>query len=138
MSHMKNVEEYLGRFVDSYLECIIWTDEDSIKEGMSDNGEDPDTLELTRENFQAESLREIEIQSRDFVMANWEDLQAYARFGRTADFAGHDFILSRNGHGTGFWDRGAGDVGDRLHKAAKVYGDASLYLGDDGKIYHQS
>lgn len=138
MSGMKDVEEYVRRFVESYVEAIVWTDESSIEEGMKDNGEDPDTLDLTTENFQAESLEEIKIQCTDFVVANWTDLEEYSKTGRTADFAGQDFVLSRNGHGTGFWDRGAGVLGDRLHEAAKVYGGSSLYLGDDDRIYHQS
>jgi len=49
---------------------------------------------------------------------------------------GHDFWLTRNGNGAGFWD---GDwrkeVSDRLTKAAQVFGTFDLYLGDDGKIY---
>jgi hypothetical protein len=49
--------------------------------------------------------------------------------------AGHDFWLTRNGHGAGFWDRGLGDLGERLSKAAKVYGEVYLYPGDDGKVY---
>lgn len=35
---------------------------------------------------------------------------------------GADFYLTRNGHGTGFWDRGYGDIGTQLTEAAKVYG----------------
>jgi hypothetical protein len=50
--------------------------------------------------------------------------------------AGHDFILSRNGHGSGFWDRGTGNVGDELHKWAKTFGTFSLYVGDDGYLYN--
>lgn len=49
--------------------------------------------------------------------------------------AGHDFWLTRNRHGAGFWDRGLGDRGDRLTKAAHVYGESDLYVGDDGKVY---
>jgi len=44
---------------------------------------------------------------------------------------GHDFALTRNHHGTGFWDRGYGDVGDRLTQAAQAYGEHSV-LTDDG------
>lgn len=44
---------------------------------------------------------------------------------------GHDFALTRNGHGAGFWDRGYGDVGDRLTDAARAYGEHSV-LTDDG------
>lgn len=50
--------------------------------------------------------------------------------------AGHDFWLTRNGHGCGFWD---GDwpepMADQLTKAAKAFGECDLYAGDDGKLY---
>ncbi len=49
--------------------------------------------------------------------------------------AGHDFWLTRCGHGAGFWDRGLGEIGDRLTDAAHAAGNVDLYLGDDGKIY---
>ena len=47
---------------------------------------------------------------------------------------GHDFALTRNGHGAGYWDRGLGKVGDKLSKAADSYGDCDLYA-HDGKVY---
>ena len=40
----------------------------------------------------------------------------------SAELAGHDFALTRNGHGTGFWDRGLGAIGDMLTDACKPYG----------------
>lgn len=50
---------------------------------------------------------------------------------------GHDFWLTRNGHGTGFWDRGHPEwLGKALTKASKPYGTADLYVGDDGCIHH--
>jgi hypothetical protein len=49
--------------------------------------------------------------------------------------AGHDFWLTRNGHGAGFWDRGLGDIGDRLSVAARAFGEVNLYVGDDKKLY---
>jgi hypothetical protein len=51
------------------------------------------------------------------------------------DKAGHDFIMSRNGHGCGFWDGDWGTEGDRLHALVKPYGEMSLYVGDDGTLY---
>ena len=40
---------------------------------------------------------------------------------------GHDFWLTRNGHGAGFWDRGYPDeVGDALTEAAHAFGEAYL------------
>lgn len=46
----------------------------------------------------------------------------------------HDFWLTRNGHGSGYWD---GDYknGEELSKAADEYGAVCLYVGDDNKIY---
>lgn len=50
--------------------------------------------------------------------------------------AGHDFWMTRNGHGVGFWD---GDwpepAATILTVAAKACGQFELYRGDDGKIY---
>lgn len=50
--------------------------------------------------------------------------------------AGHDFWLTRCGHGAGFWD---GDWPEpfaaKLTKAAHAFGNVDLYVGDDGKIY---
>lgn len=40
---------------------------------------------------------------------------------------GHDFSLTRNGHGAGFWDRGLGDLGDWLTRCAQSFGNSSLY-----------
>lgn len=48
----------------------------------------------------------------------------------------HDFWLTRNRHGAGFWD---GDypekVGARLTDAAHKFGECWLYVGDDGTLY---
>jgi hypothetical protein len=52
-----------------------------------------------------------------------------------AEKSGHDFWLTRNGHGCGYWDRGLGEIGEALSKAAKTFGNCDLYVGDDGLIY---
>lgn len=41
---------------------------------------------------------------------------------------GHDFALTRNGHGAGFWDRGYGTAGDILTERAKSYGEANIFF----------
>ena len=53
----------------------------------------------------------------------------------TFDAAGHDFLLTRNGHGAGFWDRGLGDIGDKLTDMAHNYGTIGLELGNNGRVY---
>ena len=47
--------------------------------------------------------------------------------------AGHNFWLTCNGHGSGFWD---GDWPARLTEASEQFGEFDLYVGDDGLIYN--
>lgn len=52
------------------------------------------------------------------------------------EMAGHDFWLTRCGHGAGFWD---GDWPEphaqKLTDAAEAFGNVDLYIGDDGKVW---
>jgi hypothetical protein len=71
--------------------------------------------------------------------AAFKDSSAYRFYAGSANTdrrAGIDFWLTRNGHGAGFWDGDWGDVaGEALTAASKVFGECSLYEGDDGKLY---
>ena len=49
--------------------------------------------------------------------------------------AAHDFILSANGHGAGFWDGDWPEHGDALHELAKPHGPIHLDVGDKGELY---
>ena len=51
--------------------------------------------------------------------------------------AGHDFWLTRRGHGVGYWDGDWNDsVADKLTKASRLFSEyMEPYLGDDGLIY---
>ena len=49
--------------------------------------------------------------------------------------AGHDFWLTRCGHGAGFWDGDWPEHGDALTAISKQFGNLDPYLGDDGQIY---
>jgi hypothetical protein len=72
----------------------------------------------------------LDLEDEDMSARLWDILKS------DTEQAGHDFILSRNGHGTGFWDRGNGDDGEELHKWAKTFGTMSLHVGDDGFLYN--
>lgn len=54
-----------------------------------------------------------------------------------AERAASDFYLTRNGHGSGFWDRPElwGPYTDKFKKDSEWFGTTDLYLGDDGKVY---
>jgi len=51
------------------------------------------------------------------------------------DSAGADFYLTRVGHGAGYWDRGLGDIGDRLTAHAVDFRAFEPYVGDDEQVH---
>lgn len=81
-------------------------------------------------DFHPDALAQAERDCEAFQKANAEDLEDV-----DDSQAGHDFWLTRNRHGTGFWDRDLGKVGERLTEAAQLYDEASPYVGDDGELY---
>lgn len=127
------VREYIGTML--WLEhCNGTVPTDDGHEHTTDNPQDCDAsldyIGYDADALAPEALKEIESDVTDFVEANAADLD-----GLTAAHIGHNFLLSRNGHGTGFWDRGWGERGDRLHDAASVYGTMGAYVGDDGQVW---
>jgi len=56
-----------------------------------------------------------------------------AQFG--AESFGSDFHMTRVGHGVGYWDRDAGELGERLTKLCEAYRSEGPYSGDDGRTY---
>lgn len=113
-------------FKHAYIECALWC-------GLQD--EDGEPLDnYFADDLSADALRQMHADCEDFVISNRALLEQSEL---TPEQAGHDFWLTRNGHGAGFWDRGIGAVGDELSDMARAYGAAYLYVGDDGRVYHQ-
>lgn len=77
------------------------------------------------DDIDAATMAQFESDCQNFLEANRDDLE-----GMDAGQAGHDFWLTRNHHGAGFWDRGLGERGDRLTAAAHVYGEVYLTVFD--------
>lgn len=125
--------EYLEDFYEAYRECALWSSQHVEEDGTETPFDDVDAemSEVCEQKMQADC--------RDFIGDN---VAALAKCGLTAGHAGHDFWLTRNGHGSGFWDEGhhgfiANIALDLLTKASKPYGSSDLYLGDDGEIHVQ-
>ena len=114
--------------VRAYLGCALWSssmcDEDGNQTGNFDDEYDVD-------DFSPEAIAEATRDCTDFQAANADTLEA---LGYDFEQLGHDFWLSRNGHGAGFFDRENGAKGDELQRAAKVYGSVDIYVGADGKL----
>lgn len=130
-------DQTVATMLASYVEVALWSSTAGVD--ISDDGaitENPDSdRSFSDHNFDADDLApdtlvQMHEDVADFLEANLADL-----LGMSASQAGHDFWLTRNGHGTGFWDRGLGERGDRLTAACKPYGTAYLYTGADGVIH---
>lgn len=70
-----------------------------------------------------ETLADIRYECEDFLTVEVQGLLGGEQ-GYTSRQAGTDFYLTRNGHGTGFWDRGLRN-GEELSTWARVYGESS-------------
>ena len=111
-------------FVDSYIETALWSSTD-------DDGEPLDN-EYVEDDINTETLEKMEDDAREFWGANQ---QLLAVDDNDARHGGHNFWLTRNGHGAGFWDGDYPTYGDKLTENSKAYGEYNLYVGDDGEIY---
>ena len=119
-----NTDDLLD-FVTAYVTCALWSSTDN----SDDSGGDPLDDNYGTDDIEPATFAAMVADCEAFMQANKRDLR-----GMNIEQAGHDFWLTRNGHGAGFWDRGLGVKGDRLTKASKVYGSCDLYVGDNGKI----
>lgn len=141
----------LDNFTQAYIEAALWAEiaygspqEDEI-DPPDDDGERAGTFDQSFQdcgygvdNLSPELLEHVikdcvDFQSayREFLKASYVDVEAFYY----DIHAGHDFWLTRNSHGAGFWDR---DLlhGQPLTDAAHMYGEESWYVSaKDNLIY---
>lgn len=114
----------IDKFVDAYIECALWSSIDMDTENPLDDLYGMD--DISKETFMG-----MRTECADFIdYCERENIE----LPEDDEMNGHDFWLTRNEHGTGFWDRGY-ENGDELTKAAKTFGSCDLYPGDDGNLY---
>jgi len=127
----------LERFTRAYIVAMLWSSSDESDE----SGGEPLDANYSADDLAPEALAAIESDCKAFYTAHselWVDQYKNARrFAATeSECAGHDFWLTRAGHGAGFWD---GDweepAATTLTDACKAFGEVWPYVGDDGLIY---
>jgi hypothetical protein len=127
-------------FMNGYFECLFFTEEDSLSESwLEAYGEEPEdddygSVDVSEFAFTARGLKQIISDCKDFKAACAEEGLDLDKWGQSK--AGHDFWLTRNGHGAGFWDRGRKD-GDALTKIAKSFGAINVAVGETGDLYYE-
>lgn len=99
--------------LDHYLEAALWTAE-----------------------LDSRNISEVSLPSRQKAEADIDRFVEKAGAlldGMDETQIGHDFWLTRNGHGAGFWDRGLGKIGDELTKICKEFREMNVF-GDEPEI----
>jgi len=117
----------LDDFTYSYIRTALWSTNDNSDE----MGGEPLEKNYNIHNISKDTLDKMINDSKKFQKLAGDNLNI-----GSLSQAGHDFWLTRNGHGAGFWD---GDWPEpeatELTKLSKSFGEFDLYVGDDGKIH---
>ncbi len=121
--------------VKSYLETALWSSLDGLEEPMDKNY----GIKDISTGFLCQSIIDVFQflwENRTFIQGKYIGGKIGRNYIEWTDdeMAAHDFWLTRNNHGAGFWD-GDWKTGYKLTKVSHKYPEVNLYVGDDGKIY---
>lgn len=114
----------LDAFTRGYLECALWTSDPDPGSGEWSERDGEWAIDMIDPSSLAKAIEACAA----FQTANREDLdEVEDTYHVDASRNGHDFWLTRNRHGAGFWDRGYDrDLGKRLTEASHAYGEANI------------
>lgn len=120
----KNIKHDIKEILNCYLAAALWTVDD------------------TDEEFEGKTIDDISDRSKEKakIEIEWFVKSAGKYLDKLSDdLIGHDLWLTRNGHGTGFWDRGYNEkIEDLLVHLCEILGNADIYIGNDNKVYIDS
>ena len=121
-------------FINAYVTTLLWSTNDDEGEPMDSRFDISDLAQATRKQVEADAHK---FYNANHVAINCLGAPVSKETHDCDSRAGHDFALTRNQHGAGFWD---GDwpepYASQLSDAADAFGEFNLYVGDDGKLHH--
>ena len=133
----------LTSFEEGYIDALLWTEYAEIGGGEDGGGPHLDE-DYDRDDLTVGSLESVIADCQGFIEqaqavehpdeSPWDDRDYDAENLEDSSQAGHDFLLTRNGHGAGFWDRGIGAWGTTLTDIAKTFGSTYAYA-HRGHVY---
>lgn len=112
---------------ESYLTTLLWSSTDDEGEPLDKHYEPKDIC--------PEDIQKMRNECDRFSQENSQALEFLINNGHTMERIMHDFWLTRNRHGCGFWDGDYPVFGTELTEASHKFGELSPYIGDDGIIY---
>ena len=123
--------ETMDAFTTAYIEAALWSSTDGDDTPL-DRNHDANDIHPETLTKMIEECRQFQQKYEEFI----QDENVVAGRHSCDEQAGHDFWLTRCGHGAGFWD---GDwkepAAEMLTDASKLFGEVELYVGDDDKIH---
>jgi hypothetical protein len=115
----------MNDMVNGYLYCALWAD---LHDDEGNSIDDKDITDCTDDMIEqaikdCENFKELAMDLIPSYIEKFDESQM-----------GHDFWLTRNGHGAGFWDRGLEQLGKDLTNVAKTFSTCDIWLNDGGKV----
>jgi hypothetical protein len=120
--------DQLDEFTRAYMEAALWSSTDSAGTPLDDHFSVEDIPDHDAQQMIAD-CQKFQAENADFIQDQY--LMRRSDYG-VDGAAGHDFWLTRNGHGAGFWD---GDweepAATKLDEASKKFNEYDLMMGHD-------
>jgi len=132
MDREENIKnKRLETFIESYLEAALTLFDDYENE-TTDSDHCHSFTDIAPESM--EKIREECTEFFNKYKDYWDTDSTLFYYDSQA---GNDFLLTRNGHGTGFWDRKEikEEYQTILTDRAQSFGQCDLYIGDDNLVY---
>jgi hypothetical protein len=125
----------LDNFTLAYIEAMLWSTNDESDESGGDPMDSNYSVDDIADSFLADIVADCAAFRREFS----DEFIRAACLTRIdpIEQAGHDFWLTRAGHGVGFWETSdwSEEAGEAMTSYSTNAGEVWPYVGDDGKIY---
>jgi len=120
--------DMVDEFTRAYMQAMLWAETDN----SNDQGGDPLDQNYDETDFSDDAMERIINDCKQFQQQ--AQLENYSEE-IAGKMAGHDFWLTRVGHGAGFWDGDWPEAeGKRLTDLSEKFGNVDVYVGDDGQL----
>jgi hypothetical protein len=117
-------KDYFQEFFIAYATAALWSSNDDDDIPLDSN--------FSIDDFDDDALQKLEKDCREFLEKAKDFILNDKRHQNPFERAGHDFWLTRQGHGVGFWD---GDwdepAATELTELSEEFGEFYLYVIDD-------